>query len=408
MSKKAVKSVVAEPPAMFRNRDLGARVERQRHVVLVLSTLCGIHGGIQRFNQLLCRAFDELAPELGYTGTVLVLGETVTDYEQLGAPWQHLKFVAGGGKQRISAAAVAICARRRPELLLIGHVGMAPIGLACIPFVRGGYCFVAHGFEVWSIPQWSRRLAARHAAGALAVSRYTGDKLAEETGLDSRRIRLLPNALEPRLNAVTEDEVQERVPPELLSVARLSAKEGEKGIDHVIRVLPRILELHPGLVYRVVGKGTDKPRLVELARTLGVAHHVIFEQNLSDDDLVDRYRSCAAFVMPSGQEGFGIVFLEAMRFARPCIGGNVGGTPEVIENGRTGLLVPFGDLGALERALKRLLSDPDLRLEMGRRGRQRVRDHFVYDVFKARVKEYVTDWLKRDRHSAPFPSTGTR
>jgi glycosyltransferase involved in cell wall biosynthesis len=71
----------------------------------------------------------------------------------------------------------------------------------------------------------------------------------------------------------------------------------------------------------------------------------------------------------------------------------VGGTPEVVEDEQTGLLVPFGDVDALERALDRLLADGDLRRRMGIAGRQRLLTHFVFDRFRERLEGYLRELL---------------
>ena len=70
-------------------------------------------------------------------------------------------------------------------------------------------------------------------------------------------------------------------------------------VEQAIADLPALVERFPTLRYRVVGKGTDKDRLIEFARATGVREHVIFEENLSDEELVQRYRDCSAFVLPS-------------------------------------------------------------------------------------------------------------
>ena len=93
------------------------------------------------------------------------------------------------------------------------------------------------------------------------------------------------------------------------------------------------------------------------------------------------------------QEGFGIVFLEAMRFGRPCVGGRAGGAPEAVEDGRTGLLVDFLDAAGLEAALDRLLGDTGLRRRMGEAGRSRVAEHFTFERFRERLREALTEWL---------------
>ena len=181
---------------------------------------------------------------------------------------------------------------------------------------------------------------------------------------------------------------------EILTVSRLFAEERMKGVDHSITALASLADRYPGLIYNIVGKGSDKPRLIEEAKRLGLADRVIFLQDLTDAELAEHYKRCDIFLLPSGQEGFGIVFLEAMRFSKPCIGGNAGGTPEVIEDGRTGLLVPYGDPVALEAAIDKLLSNPELREEMGRRGRERLEQHFTFEQFRRRLEGHLVSLLK--------------
>jgi len=253
---------------------------------------------------------------------------------------------------------------------------------------------VAHGTEVWSEPRVSRRIAGRRARFAFAVSRHTARSLERTVGLPAAAIRLLPNALDPDfLGAAEAAPVRRR--PELLTVARLWAGETMKGVDHSLRAFARLRERHPHAVFRVVGQGTDKPRLQRLAAELALGERVIFEEDLTDAELISRYRDCSVFVLPSGQEGFGIVFLEAMRFAKPCIGGDAGGTPDVIVDGETGFLVPFGDLPALERTLDRLLSDGALRERMGRAGRERLEREFTFERYRERLGGHLRELLTR-------------
>lgn len=363
-----------------------------RKLLIALSTVFRVRGGIPRFNQMLCLAIDQLAPELDLGATVICQDDTDEDYRAAGRPWSRLQFVSGGGQAGLVRRALVAGARERPDLMLVGLLGMTPLGAACRPFVAGGFGFVAHGTEVWSEPRLSRRLAGRRARFAFAVSRHTATSVQRTVGLPASAIRLLPNALDPGFSGAPEGGPAVRR-PELLTVARLWAGETMKGIDHTLRVFSRLAERHPQAVLRIVGQGTDKPRLQGLAAELGLGGRAIFEEDLTDEELISRYRDCAVFVLPSGQEGFGIVFLEAMRFAKPCVGGDAGGTPDVIVDGETGYLVPFGDLSALERALDRLLSDGALRERMGRAGRGRLEREFTFERFRERVGRHLAELL---------------
>jgi len=91
----------------------------------------------------------------------------------------------------------------------------------------------------------------------------------------------------------------------------------------------------------VVSDGDDRIRLEEKIHKMGLSNDVTFWGFLSKEKLNTTYRDCDAFVLPSRQEGFGITFLEAMQWRRPCIGGKHGGIPEVIVDGETGFLVEY-------------------------------------------------------------------
>jgi glycosyltransferase involved in cell wall biosynthesis len=364
----------------------------QKSIIIVLSTLFSIRGGIPRFNKMLCMAIDRLAPELGITGKVICQDDTIEDYRAAGSPWKNLEFIPGGRRHQLVARTIAMCVRERPHLMLIGLLGMTPLGLLCRPFLRGGYGYMAHGFEVWDEPRVTRRFAGRHARFAIAVSRHTASSLHRTVGLPLDAIMRLPNTLDPAFEGAVEG--READPPELLTVTRLWIGEEKKGVDVALRAFSRLRASHPRALFRIVGEGTDKPRLQRLAAELELGENVIFEENLTDEQLAARYRDCALFVLPSGQEGFGIVFLEAMRFSKPCIGGDAGGTPDVILSGETGYLVPYGEVDALETVMDDLLSDPELRRRMGESGRRRLEEEFTFDRFKEKVSRYLTSLLK--------------
>ena len=133
-----------------------------------------------------------------------------------------------------------------------------------------------------------------------------------------------------------------------------------------------------------MGQGDDQARLQALATQLGIAGQVTFHGSLAAPCLQAAYAQCDLFALPSGGEGFGIVFLEAMHHAKPCIGARAGGIPEVLVDGETGLLVDYGDVGGLAAALHQLWSDPALRDRLGAAGHQRLHTHFSPSRFKDR------------------------
>jgi glycosyltransferase involved in cell wall biosynthesis len=147
-----------------------------------------------------------------------------------------------------------------------------------------------------------------------------------------------------------------------------------KGIDDILAAMPVLLERSPGLRLEIAGEGPQQPMLAAAAQKLGVRSAVAFVGWQSD--LRPLYARWSAFVQPSRYEGFGMSALEAMGAGLPVVATRVGGVPEVVDDGVSGLLVPPRDPGALAVAVGSLLGDAGRRAEMGEAGKRRVREQF--------------------------------
>jgi len=136
----------------------------------------------------------------------------------------------------------------------------------------------------------------------------------------------------------------------------------------------------------IAGDGDDRPRLESKARSLGLSDAVIFTGRVSDARLSELYDDCRFFVMPSRDEGFGLVFLEAMRAGKPCIGGR-GAAAEIIEHNRTGLIVDPGSHDELAAAVLRLFEEPETCCRFGAAGRERFLSTFTDVRFRTRFAQ---------------------
>jgi phosphatidylinositol alpha-1,6-mannosyltransferase len=206
--------------------------------------------------------------------------------------------------------------------------------------------------------------------------------------LNPQRVFLLPPALAPSFIQAVRQENTLPLPqggPMLLTVGRLISSEPGKGIDSVIEVLPDILKDVPDLFYVVIGGGDLQARLEELAQESPARGRILFIGKLSLEQLKHYYSRSDIFVMPSRQEGFGVVFLEAMALGKPVVAGNHGGAPEIVQDGVTGFLVNPDDHEALTDRLSRLLQDEPLRRKMGDAGRRRVEENYTFAHFEERL-----------------------
>ncbi len=154
--------------------------------------------------------------------------------------------------------------------------------------------------------------------------------------------------------------------------------ELEKGHPTLLEAWPLVLDQRPCAYLLIVGEGSRQDALHQIARDQGVERHVIFTGRRDDIPAVTAAFDVA--VLPSYREAQGLTILEAMALSRPVVASNVGGIPEMIENGRNGLLVPPHDPPALAGAIVRLLTDHQLADMIGRAGHDTVHDRFCIQL----------------------------
>ena len=166
--------------------------------------------------------------------------------------------------------------------------------------------------------------------------------------------------------------------PVLVTIGRLTDQKGHR---YLLQALPRLLETWPQLCCVFVGEGELRDALHDMAIDLGVEHACRFVG--VREDIADILAAADLFVLPSLSEGFPFVLLEALAMGRPVVASRVNGVPELIEDHKTGLLVPARDPQALAAAIREVLSDPTAASKMGADGRAVVRERFTVDQMVA-------------------------
>ena len=175
------------------------------------------------------------------------------------------------------------------------------------------------------------------------------------------------------------------LPPDALAVGIVGRVSREKGHSDLLEALRLLSASHPALHVVVVGDGPDLPVLREEAREKGIANRVIFAG--FRDDVNNVIAALDMVAVPSNwQEPCSAAIQQAMALGKPVIGSRMGGTPELIAEGETGLLVPASDPAALADALAALSSDPALRVRMGEAGAARVEKLFTLRLMTDRVE----------------------
>ena len=228
----------------------------------------------------------------------------------------------------------------------------------------------------------------------LAVSHFTKNKLESINKIPSSKIKVLNNCLDPFLQPLDPNNIlklktrynlgNKKV---LIAVTRYSILEKYKGYDHVIKVMPKLIEQFPNLVYLLIGKydQDEKQRIEDLATLHGVAAHIIFSGFINESELADHFGLGDVFVMPSEKEGFGIVFIESLFYGIPVVAGNIDGTVDALLNGKLGKLVEPNNKELLLNAISNSLVES----AKNKINKALLMEHFSFDTYSLNIKRII-------------------
>lgn len=325
----------------------------ESRILALVGDCYGARGGIARYNQDLFEALADGRTEIlilprhgGATGKELPPGVRQTS--------------PIFGRLRYSLSAIVIAWRFRPiDTIFCGHVFMTPLGFLLARAFGARYWVQAHGTDVWKDRRGLVRRLLEYADMVTTVSRETRRILLAWADLPPERVRVLPDTVQDVFtpeppSAALRDRLKLGEGPLLLTVGRLASSERYKGHEAIFSVLAGLRAKFPALVHVVVGDGDDRSRLEGIAEQMAPGA-VRFLGYVPDADLPDLYRLADLYVMPSTEEGFGIVYLEAAACGLRVVGGKGGGTADAIPDERVGVIVDPADRPALAAAIERQL-----------------------------------------------------
>jgi glycogen(starch) synthase len=244
------------------------------------------------------------------------------------------------------------------------------------------------------------------ADGIMANSEAIVSEIERTYGIELRRDRL---GLVPHGLADLAASPAPSLPPtsadasvRVLFVGRLEAR---KGVDTLLAAVPRLLEEFPQVTFTLAGDdslpvdGAATARQAFEAAAPDAAGRVEFTGPVDDDRLLALYAGCDVFVAPSRFESFGLVLLEAMMFGKPVVATDIGGIPEIVEDGVSGVLVAPADVDALADALRTLVGSAPRRAAMGAAARARYEECFTRDAMVEAAYSYYRRLI--DAHPRP-------
>ena len=271
------------------------------------------------------------------------------------------------GRDSILAGVAARLSRRRPVVVRTRHLAM-PITS------RISYAYLPHR--------------------VVTVSGYVKEYLVRER-VPGERIVVVPTGIETGrfADGAAPANLREELglPPDVLLVGAVAVLRNKKGLRFLLEAAPSVLARFPRTVFLIVGTGPQEENLRNAIVSMGLSGSVRMLGHR--EDVPNVLLSLDLFVLPTVQEALGTAFLEAMATGRAVVGCRVGGVPEVVEEGKTGLLVPPEDPAALAEAILTLLADGELRARMGAAGRQSVMARYSVEEMCRRMWEVYRSLL---------------
>lgn len=291
----------------------------------------------------------------------------------------------------LNAAALGDGLRFRPQAVLSLHIVASPAAWAIRRALGARTIQYFYGDEIGAKPKLAA-FAARRADAVIAISDYTAELIAA-----AGAVRAQTTLIAPGVDIPGETTPLRAERPTILTISRLD--ERYKGHDVMLRAFSLVLSKVPDAQWVVIGEGSLRRGLEQIARSYRVDRAVSFLGAVDDEQRDAWLRRADVFAMPSrlpaggfAGEGFGIVYLEAGAFAKPVVAGNVGGALDAVLDGETGMLVDPLDPLAVAEAVTRLLQDHALARRLGEAGQARAQ-LYAWPKVVERVQALLLDQL---------------
>jgi len=269
----------------------------------------------------------------------------------------------GYSGNRISFILKAILQGKKAGVVVLSHINLLPIGwLIKIISPSTKLLVLAHGIEIWKLPLGKKSRMLNAIDHLVCVSTFTASKAEMLFAFPKKKIEVINNCLDPFLLDPTRFKEIENIRYKyklndsdfvMFMLSRLDSKERYKGYDHVIIAMHELIAKHPDLKF-VIGGSSDaaeKKYIEELILNYGMSNHIILTGFILEDELPAHFLMSDLYIMPSNEEGFGLVFIEAIHYGLPVIAGNADGSVDALDQGNLGTLVEPGNIQHIQQGI---------------------------------------------------------
>jgi phosphatidyl-myo-inositol dimannoside synthase len=346
-------------------------------ITLAAQSFRGSSGGIARVCELSARALLDYGAQL----SMLSVQDDSGTFQDIRG-WRR----CGGSRAKFALACAQATLRR--EHILFDQLGSARAHILPYPFAGPAAAWI-HGIEVWYELRRDRLKAARRMDFMIANTNFTRVHAAERDKVfQSARVCWLATwEDDPPAQSASLDG-----PPIVMILGRLD-NAAYKGHQELIEAWPTVISAVPGARLAIVGTGPSLGKHASLVAASSAAPFIDLCGFVDEADMLELWRRTVVFAMPSRGEGFGLAYIEAMRWGIPVIASVHDAGSEINVDGETGVNVDLSQKGGLADALVQILRDRDLARQFGQAGQRRWSEHFNYRSFRARFWRELEHFL---------------
>ena len=368
-----------------------------RKILFLTLRVFSATGGIEKVCRVLGKALYDLS--LGHSLQFNIMSMYDATADAAGNPYFPAEHFKGYQIHKGQFSLAAAREGRHYDTIILSHLNLLPVAIAIKklnPHTR--IYLLAHGIEIWHKLPARYRYMLNACEQLLCVSAFTQQVVQQVHHLPAAKTRVLNNCLDPFLAQPAEARQKNPflafagIPAGaqiLFTLTRLSSKDRYKGYEKVLEALSALKDQFPKMHYFIGGAYDTKEKdfvMAELKR-LDLEQRVTIGGFLAEEDLASFFSQSAIYIMPSSKEGFGIVFVEAMRYGLPVIAGNRDGSVDALAHGKLGLLVDPEDGKAIQNAIAQILAAP----ENHQPDQQLLNDLFSYNTYKDKLKALLCE-----------------
>jgi|GEM_PF-550727 len=265
-----------------------------------------------------------------------------------------------------------------------------------------------YGKILGAIINFLRKIASFYFEDVLVVLSNDAKEGVKKLGFKDSNIKIVysvidTNFLSEKIEIFSRNEILEKlgIPANKFVVGTIGVLKERKGIFYLIDAGKKVVEKYPDIVFLIIGKGPLEEKIRERIKSLNLEKHV-FLQNCYER-IAEIYRSIDLFVLPSLTEGVPAVILEAMAFEVPIVATEVGGIPEMIENGKSGILVPSKDSLALAEAIGKVYKNLDLAKKLAKEAKDKFEKYFTAEKMTKEYEKIYEELILREKTKEKKP-----